>query len=81
MKGVRSDSTPCARDLHPFQLGPGPVSEDLDERYMTNPDFAGSILLKPAVAHFLVITKVRGGQTQSHQRVLESVVLKPPQHS
>jgi hypothetical protein len=59
----------------------GPVSEDLDESYMSNPEFATSILLKPAVARFLVITKVRGGQAQSHQRVLERVLLERSQQS
>lgn len=53
----------------------GPVSEDLDERYLTNPDFARSILLKPVTAQFLVITKIRGGQTLSEQRILERIEL------
>jgi hypothetical protein len=53
----------------------GPVSEDLDERYLTSADFAASILLKPVTAQFLVITKVHGGQIQSQQRVLERITL------
>jgi hypothetical protein len=56
----------------------GPVSEDLDESYLSNPTFAASILLKPVVAHFLVIRKVRSGQMQSEQRVLERVDLERP---
>lgn len=53
----------------------GQVSEDLDERYLTSPDFAPSILLKPVTAQFLVITKVRAGQIQTQQKVLERVDL------
>jgi hypothetical protein len=53
----------------------GPVSEDLDDRYLTNPNFAASILLKPVSARFLVITKIRAGQQQSQQRVLDRVDL------
>jgi hypothetical protein len=56
----------------------GPVSDDLDESYIANPDFARSILLKPVVARFLVIRKVRGGQIQGQQRVLEHVELERP---
>lgn len=54
----------------------GPVSEDLDERYLTNSDFAASILLKPVVARFLVVTKLRSGQQQSQQWVLDRVELE-----
>jgi hypothetical protein len=53
----------------------GPVSEDLDERYLTGPDFAASILLKPVTAQFLVVTKVHGGQIQSQQKILERITL------
>jgi hypothetical protein len=56
----------------------GPVSEDLDERYLASPDFAASILLKPVTAQFLVITRVRAGQTQTQQRVLERIDLAAP---
>jgi hypothetical protein len=69
------------RQQYEFRVGEegpviyGPVSEDLDERYLTSPDFAASILLKPATAQFLVITKIRAGQIQSQQKVLERVEL------
>jgi hypothetical protein len=58
----------------------GPVSEDLDERYLTSPDFAASILLKPVTAQFLVITKVRAGQIQTQQKVLERIDLADSSH-
>ena len=69
------------RQQYEFKIGEdgpiiyGPVSEDLDERYLTSPDFAASILLKPVTAQFLVITKVRAGQIQSQQKVLERIDL------
>jgi hypothetical protein len=69
------------RQQYEFKVGDdgpiifGPVSEDLDERYLTSADFAASILLKPVTARFLVITKVHGGQIQSQQKVLERVTL------
>jgi hypothetical protein len=72
------------RQQYEFRIGEdgpviyGPVSEDLDERYLTSPDFAASILLKPVLAQFLVITKVRAGQIQSQQRVLERLDLAEP---
>jgi hypothetical protein len=53
----------------------GPVSEDLDERYLTSADFAASILLKSVTAQFLVITKIRAGQIQNQQKVLERIDL------
>ncbi len=67
------------RQQYEFRVGDdgpviyGPVSEDLDERYLTNPDFAASILLKPVSAQFLVITKVRAGQVQTQEKVLERI--------
>lgn len=54
----------------------GPVSEELDNRYLRDPGFAGSILLKPVTATFLIITTVRAGQIQSQERVLEDVALR-----
>lgn len=69
------------RQQYEFKIGEegpiiyGPVSEDLDERYLTSPDFAASILLKPVTAQFLVITKVRSGQIQNQQKVLERIDL------
>jgi hypothetical protein len=69
------------RQQYEFKVGDdgpiifGPVSEDLDERYLTSVDFAPSILLKPVTAQFLVITKVHGGQIQSQQKVLERITL------
>ncbi|HXL12336.1 MAG TPA: hypothetical protein VN941_00015 [Bradyrhizobium sp.] len=69
------------RQQYEFRVGDdgpiiyGPVSEDLDERYLANPDFAASILLKPVTAQFLVITKVRAGQVQTQQKVLERIKL------
>ena len=67
------------RQQYEFKIGDdgpviyGPVSEDLDERYLTSPDFATSILLKPVTAQFLVITKVRAGQIQTQQKILERI--------
>lgn len=72
------------RQQYEFRIGEdgpvvyGPVSEDLDERYLTSPDFAASILLKPVTAQFLVITKVRAGQIQTQQKVLERIELNAP---
>ena len=69
--GILSD-----RQQYEFKIGDdgpiifGPVSEDLDERYLTSPDFAASILLKPDDAQFIIITKVQGGQVQTQQKVL-----------
>lgn len=75
------------RQQYEFRIGEdgpviyGPVSEDLDERYLTSSDFAASILLKPVSAQFLVITKVRAGQMQSQQKVLERIELIPAAHA
>ena len=72
------------RQQYEFRVGEdgpviyGPVSEDLDERYLTSSDFAASILLKPVTAQFLVITKVRAGQIQTQQKVLERIELAAP---
>jgi hypothetical protein len=51
----------------------GPVSEELDNRYLSDREFEASILLKPVIASFLVVTTVRAGQLQSQERVLEDV--------
>ena len=80
MKGVLLGILPD-RQQYEFRIGDdgpviyGPVSEDLDESYLTNPDFASSILLKPVTAQFLVITKVRAGQIQTQQKILERIEL------
>jgi hypothetical protein len=80
LKGVLLGILPD-RQQYEFKIGDdgpviyGPVSEDLDERYLASPDFASSILLKPVTAQFLVITKVRAGQIQTQQKVLERIEL------
>ena len=53
----------------------GPVSPALDTRYMADPLFASSILLKPAIARFTVRTTVRAGTRQREEWVLEDVQL------
>ncbi|KYK45335.1 hypothetical protein A1D31_34870 [Bradyrhizobium liaoningense] len=66
------------RQQYEFRVGPsddgqviyGPISEDLDQRYIANP---GEVLLKPARARFQLITTIRGGQKQSEERVLQSI--------
>jgi hypothetical protein len=50
----------------------GSVSEDLDKHYLANPS---SILLKSVRAKFLVLTKLRAGQVQSSEKILESLTL------
>ncbi|MBR0854336.1 hypothetical protein [Bradyrhizobium liaoningense] len=70
------------RQQYEFRVGPpedgqviyGPVSEDLDQRYVANP---AEVLLKPARARFQVITTVRGGRVQSEERVLQSIAVIP----
>ncbi len=70
------------RQQYEFRIGAdgpvmhGPVSEDLDERYLMSSDFAASILLKAATGRFLVVSQVRGGIVQSQQKVLEGLNLK-----
>ena len=51
----------------------GPVSEALDARYLSDQDFARSIILQAVTASFLVVTTLRAGQLQSQERVLEDV--------
>ncbi|WP_315727823.1 MULTISPECIES: hypothetical protein [unclassified Bradyrhizobium] len=48
----------------------GSVSEDLDRHYLSNP---ASILLQPVKATFLVLTKRRGDQVQSSEKILETL--------
>jgi hypothetical protein len=80
MKGMLLGILPD-RQQYEFKVGDdgpiifGPVSEDLDDRYLTGANFAASILLKPVTAQFLVITKVHGGQIQSQQKILERITL------
>jgi hypothetical protein len=49
----------------------GPVSEGLGARYMENPEFARSIILKPVAATFLVVSTIRAGVLQREELVLE----------
>jgi hypothetical protein len=51
----------------------GPVSEALDARYLADPRFVESILLKPAIATFLVISTVRARNVEKQERVLEAI--------
>jgi hypothetical protein len=55
----------------------GPVSEVFDSRYVTEPDFARSIILKPVAAKFLVTTILRAGIPHKEEWVLEDVQLLP----
>jgi hypothetical protein len=54
----------------------GPVSDELDQQYFSDSSFARSILLRPVVAHFSVVTTMRAGVPQGEQRVLEKVEIK-----
>ena len=64
------------RQQYEFRIGKdgpviyGSVSEDLDKHYLANPS---SILLKPVRASFLVLTKLRAGQVQSSEKILETL--------
>ncbi|MGY3609106.1 MULTISPECIES: hypothetical protein [unclassified Bradyrhizobium] len=64
------------RQQYEFRIGSdgpviyGSVSEDLDKHYLANPL---SIVLKPVKAKFLVLTKLRAGQVQSSEKILESL--------
>jgi hypothetical protein len=51
----------------------GPVSEALDARYLTDPSFARSIILKPATATFNVVSTIRAGALQREQWVLDEI--------
>jgi hypothetical protein len=51
----------------------GPVSETLDARYLTNSEYARSIILKPATATFNVVSTLRSGVRQSEVWVLEDI--------
>jgi hypothetical protein len=53
----------------------GPVSEALDARYLSDRDYARSILLQAVTASFLVVTTLRAGQLQSQERILEDIRL------
>jgi hypothetical protein len=53
----------------------GPVSEDFDQRWLGDPNFARSILMKQAEATFLVSSVVRGGLTQKEEWILKNVEL------
>ncbi len=64
------------RQQYEFRVGDdgpviyGAVSEDLDKDYLSNP---AAVLLHPVRARFLVLTKLRAGQVQSVERVLQSL--------
>jgi hypothetical protein len=68
------------RQQYEFRIGEdgpviyGSVSEDLDKHYLANP---ASILLKPVRARFLVLTKLRAGQIQNSEKILETLTLIP----
>ena len=57
----------------------GPVSEAFDIRYRSDPEFARSILFKPAVATFMVNSTLRGGAPQKEEWVLEDIEMSSPQ--
>jgi hypothetical protein len=66
-------------EFRPVGDGPvfyGPVSEAFDVRYLAEPDFARSILLKASTATFLVSSVLRGGVVQREERILEDIQLK-----
>ena len=60
----------------------GPVSDAFDQRYITDPTFARSVLLNPVQAKFSVSTVVRRGTIQKIERTLLDVTsgeaLPPP---
>lgn len=65
------------RQQYEFRIGDengpviyGPVSEDLDQQYLTN---AASILLKRVKATFLVVTTLRSGQKLRDEKILEKI--------
>lgn len=62
-----------ARDGAPVSYGP--VSEAFDSRYVAEPEFARSILMKPAIATFLVTTILRAGIPHKEEWVLEDIRL------
>jgi hypothetical protein len=53
----------------------GPVSELLDGRYLADPEFARSILLKPAIAQFRVLSTLRAGRVERQEWILEEIEL------
>jgi hypothetical protein len=53
----------------------GPVSEALDAHYLSDRDFARSILLQAVTASFFVVTTLRAGQLQSQEKILEDIQL------
>lgn len=55
----------------------GPVSEALDNKYLTEPDFARSVILKQVRAAFSVTTIVRAGIPNKEEWVLEDVKPSP----
>lgn len=65
-------------EFKPFdglQVFYGPVSETLDTKYLADPDFAHSILLKPVRAIFEVNSVSRAGRVQKEEWILQSVEL------
>jgi len=60
-----------------YERGPiiyGPLSEDLDQQYLTNP---AGILLRRVIAHFLVVTTLRAGLKLKEERILERIQTEP----
>lgn len=53
----------------------GPVSEAFDSRYIAEPEFARSIIMKPAMATFLVTTIIRAGIAHREEWVLDDIQL------
>jgi hypothetical protein len=51
----------------------GPVSEVLDTKYLSDPNYATSILLKSAIARFNVVSTLRGGVVKREQWILEDI--------
>jgi hypothetical protein len=53
----------------------GPVSETLDAKYLTDPAYARSIILRPASATFNVASTIRAGVLQREQWILEEIAI------
>jgi hypothetical protein len=53
----------------------GSVSEALDAKYLSDPEFARSIILKTVMATFLITSTIRGGVLQREEFVLEEIQL------
>jgi hypothetical protein len=51
----------------------GAVSDELEERYLRDPDFVRSVLLRPAIATFQVVRTLRAGKIERQELVLEAI--------